>query len=149
MLKDNQSPLRLLGRATILALQGRVQFPRDDFGQIVRGDDEDFEIFRKVILKTPRDKPNSPGALFIVQFRFARFSITMNRLLSLIPIPFIVAQPGFRSKTWAIGQRTGTFRGIYEWSSVEEAERYWTSFPMKLMKRRSVPQSLHHEIKKV
>jgi hypothetical protein len=67
----------------------------------------------------------------------------------LIPIPFIVAQPGFRSKTWMIGQKTGAFQGLYEWDSIEDAEKYWTSFPMKLMKRRAVPETLSHEIKAV
>jgi hypothetical protein len=64
----------------------------------------------------------------------------------LIPIPFIIAQPGFRSKTWLTGKDTATFQGLYEWDSVEDAEHYWNSFPLKLMKRRSIPDTLKFEI---
>ena len=84
-----------------------------------------------------------------MRFRFARFGVRTNRFLSLIPIPFIVAQRGFRSKTWMIGQKTGAFQGLYEWDSIEDAEKYWTSFPMELMKRRAVPETLNHEIRAV
>ena len=44
------------------------------------------------------------------------------------------------------GKDTGTFQGLYEWDSVEDAERYWDSFPLKLMKRRSIPDTLRYEI---
>jgi hypothetical protein len=67
----------------------------------------------------------------------------------LIPIPFILAQPGFRSKTWLLGQETGLFQGFYEWNTVRDAENYWTSFPMKLMKKRAVAGSLTYSISEV
>jgi hypothetical protein len=67
----------------------------------------------------------------------------------LIPIPFIVAQPGFRSKTWLLGRESGEFQGIYEWDTVASAENYWTSFPMKLMKKRAVPESLFYQIEEI
>jgi hypothetical protein len=114
-----------------------------------RGRDEDYEVFRKVILDPSKDQPERPGAILVVRFRFARFEGKTNRLLSLIPIPFIVAQPGFRSKTWFMGRRTGAFRGLYEWDSIKNAEKYRTSFPMKLMKRRAAPKTLFHEIRAV
>ena len=69
-----------------------------------------------------------------------------NKRLSLVPAPFIVAQPGFRSKAWMLGRDTGMFQGVYEWDSVEDAKAYWKSFPMSLRKRRSVPGSVWHEI---
>ncbi|MFC1544203.1 hypothetical protein ACFL4Y_03010 [Gemmatimonadota bacterium] len=105
-------------------------------------------VFRKVTLKPTNDQPERPGALFIVRFRFARFAAKTNRVLSILPIPFIVAQPGFRSKTWMMGQKTDAFQGLYEWDSIDDAERYWTSFPMNLMKRRAIPQTLSHEVRR-
>jgi hypothetical protein len=45
-----------------------------------------------------------------------------------------------------IGQKTEAFRGLYEWDSIDDAERYWTSFPMKLMKWRAIPQTLTYEV---
>ena len=50
---------------------------------------------------------------------------------------------------WALGRESGEFQGIYEWDTVASAENYWTSFPMKLMKRRAVPESLSYEIGEV
>ena len=149
MLKDSQLPPILLARSTGLRLKGRVHFLKDCIGDVQHGKDEDYEIFRKVILDPSKDQPEKPGAIFIVRFRFARFAARTNRFLSLIPIPFIVAQPGFRSKTWMLGRTTGGFQGAYEWDSIDDAEKYWTSFPMKLMKRRAVPETLNHEIRAV
>lgn len=130
-----------------LTLLGRLHFVRDSIGNVTRSGDEDFTVFRRVILSPSKAQPQEAGALFVVQFKFARFTFRTNRILSLIPIPFIIAQPGFRSKTWMISHKTEMFQGIYEWDSVDDAERYWDSFPMKLMKRRAVPETLHHEIK--
>jgi hypothetical protein len=109
--------------------------------------DEDYEVFRKLVLAPSKDQPEKPGAIFVIGFRFTRFGGKTNRLLSLIPIPFIIAQPGFRSKTWLMGRKTGAFRGLYEWDSIKDAEKYWVSFPMKLMKRRAIPETLAHEIR--
>jgi hypothetical protein len=149
MSKISQFPPLLLARAAGLELRGRVHFARDSIGDVRHCEDEDFEVFRKVILEPSKDRPEKPGATLMVRFRFARFAAKTNRFLSLIPIPFIVAQHGFRSKTWMMGQKTGTFEGLYEWDSIEDAENYWTSFPMKLMKKRAVPETLNHEIKAV
>jgi hypothetical protein len=74
---------------------------------VQHGKDEDYEVFPKVILDRSKDQPEKPGAIFIVRFRFARFAAKTNRFLSLIPIPFIVARQGFRSKTWMMGRKTG------------------------------------------
>lgn len=149
MSKTKQFPLVLLARAAGLILRGRVYFVKDCIGGVEHGEDENFEVFRKVILEPSKNQPEKPRAVFMVLFSFARFAAKTNRFLSLIPIPFIVAQPGFRSKTWMIGQKTGAFQGLYEWDSIEDAEKYWTSFPMKLMKRRAVPETLDHEIRAV
>lgn len=148
MAKNSQLPPLLLAWATLLRLQGRVRFPKDSIGNIEHGEDEEFQVFRKMILKPSKNQPEKPGAVFEVRFKFARFGFRANRLLSLIPIPFIAAQPGFRSKTWMIGRKTGMFRGLYEWDTIDDAERYWDSFPMRLMKKRAVPETLRHEIRK-
>ena len=149
MTKNSQLPPILLARATGLRLRGRVHFLKDCIGDVQNGKDESYKVFRKVILDPSKDQPEKPGAIFIVRFTFARFAAKTNRFLSLIPIPFIVAQPGFRSKTWMMGRKTGVFQGLYEWDSIEDAEKYWSSFPMKLMKRRAVPETLNYEVRAV
>ena len=142
-----RGPFSSIVRAISLLLQGRIHFPKDRLGEIV-DEGEEFKIFRQMTLEPGNDQPEQPGAIFKVRFQFASMSPEMNIKTSLIPIPFIVAQPGFRSKTWLLGQETGEFQGIYEWDTVASAEAYWTSFPMKLMKKRAVPESLSYEIER-
>jgi len=138
MLRSTQFPPVLLVRAARLRLSGRVHFPRDRVGDVVRRPGEDYEIFRKMTV----DGDGPPGAAFEVGFRFARFPDRVNRWLSRIPMPLIAAQPGFRSKTWMSGRESGAFLGVYEWDTVEDAERYWDSLPMRLMRRRAAPGTL-------
>jgi hypothetical protein len=141
----SQIPPILLARASGFWLSGRVHFPENRVGETLQ-EEEEFKVFRQVILDPVGIQPEIPGAIFKVCFQFARFSANTNRVLSLIPIPFILAQPGFRSKTWLTGQKTGLFQGLYEWDTVKDAENYWISFPMKLMKKRAVPSSLVYSI---
>ncbi|NIO11332.1 MAG: hypothetical protein GTO40_26280 [Deltaproteobacteria bacterium] len=140
-----RGPFASIVRAIYLLIQGRIHFPKDRLGTIV-GAGEDFETFRNMTLDPGKDQPEKPGAIFKVRFQFASMSPEMNIRTSLIPIPFIVAQPGFRSKMWALGRESGEFQGIYEWDTVASAENYWTSFPMNLMKSRAVPETLSYEI---
>jgi len=145
MKKYTQFPPVLLARATALCLRGRVHFSKSQIGKTVQ-ENEEFVIFRKVLVDPLENQPIKPMAIFKVYFRFSRFSEKTNEFLSLIPIPLIIAQPGFRSKTWLSGKDTGTFKGLYEWESIEDAEHYWDSFPLKLMKRRAIPDTLKYEI---
>lgn len=135
----------LFTRATGYRLKGRVHFDTTCRGDVVPGREEDFVVFRRMTLD-PLPGQSEAGALFTVKFHFSRFSTGANKRLSLIPAPFIAAQPGFRSKTWMLGRETGMFQGVYEWQTVADAEAYWTSFPMRLMRRRAVPETLWHEI---
>jgi len=45
-----------------------------------------------------------------------------------------------------LGREKGMFQGLYEWDTAADAERYWTSFPMKLMKMRADRDSSTHSI---
>jgi hypothetical protein len=108
MKKYSQVPPFLIARATKLIILGRVHFPQDLIGTIIN-ENEDFVVFRKVVLDPPGQQPMMPRAIFKVYFHFARFSLDVNKKLSLIPIPFIIAQPGFISKTWLFGKHTGMF----------------------------------------
>jgi len=144
----SQIPPFLLARAPGLLLSGRVHFLKSRLGETIH-EEEDFKIFRQVVLDPFGDQPENPGAIFKVCFHFASFSANTNKTLSLLPIPFIVAQPGFRSKTWLLGEKTGFFQGLYEWDSVKDAENYWKSFPMRLMKKRAVPYSLTYSISEI
>ena len=141
-----QLPPALLARATGYRLRGRIRFLENAIGEIYPGEDDDFVAFRKMVLDPGAGQLEKPGAIFTVRFHFARFSPEVNKRLSFIPAPFIAAQPGFRSKTWMLGRETSMFQGVYEWDTVGDAEAYWGSFPMRLMKRRAVPGSVVHQV---
>lgn len=135
-------PPVLLVRAFWLRLRGKVHFPRDRIGEIVAGDVEDYHVFRQMVVDPIAEETTPPGAVLDVRFRFKRFSPAANRQLSRIPMPFIAVQPGFRSKTWMVGERSGAFRGMYEWATAEDAECYRDSLPMRMMRRRAVDGTL-------
>lgn len=139
-----QNPLTLLFRAFLLFARSRVHFGRrtDAVELVDRG--ERFRPFRRVVVDVPQRRP--PGAIFRIRFAFRNLSPAANRRLSVIPIPFIVAQPGFRSKTWLLGEVTGDFMGWYEFDTVEAANAYWTSLPLRMMRRRAAPGSLSHTV---
>lgn len=141
-------PPVLVVRTAWYWLCGRVHFQKKRLGEVIQGK-EDFIIFRQAVLDPTATQPERPGAILAVRFQFRRFSLKTNRILSIIPIPFILAQPGFRSKIWMFEKRTGEIQGLYEWDTVEDAEKYRFSFPMKLMKKRAIPESLTYEIKEI
>ena len=148
MLIDSQFPPVLLARATGLLVSGRIHFVKEVIGQIRRTEEEDFEVYRQVVLTPGKGQPEKAGAILEVTFKFARWSQGVNRKLSFIPIPLIVAQPGFRSKTWLTGLQSGLFKGVYKWDTLESAEKYWDSFPMRLMRRRSAEGTLSKNVRK-
>lgn len=139
------NPVFLLARSIGLWARGRVHFPKHRVGGIVR-DGEDFVIFRQMVVDPGKNRIEEPGATLRVRFHFAGGSASMNKKLSLLPIPFIVGVPGFRSKLWMLGRESGDLQGLYEWDTVATAEAYMRSFAIQLMRRRALPESLSHEI---
>lgn len=141
-----QNPFILIARALKLWLSGRVQFEKGLDGEQIEVAGEIFEPFRKVVVKPRPAQPQRSGAIFCVRFRFKSFSSAANRRLSWIPIPLIVAQPGFRSKSWLLGRQTGDFMGVYEFDTTKQAEAYWNSLPLRMMRRRAQPGTLSYEV---
>ena len=95
-----QNPIKLILCALGLWLKGRTRFKDNLDGECLEDRGERFTAFRKVVVEPASEQPSRPGATFRVRFRFKNLSARANRLLSLIPIPLIVAQPDFRSKTY-------------------------------------------------
>ena len=129
------------------ALRGRLHFPKNRIGEVLTMEDrQEFIIFRQVIVDPSQDKPEETGATFRARFHIAYMSPRQNKLFSLLPIPFFVGLPGFRSKFWMLNEANGNFQGIYEWDSVEHAKNYANSFAMKFMTMRSVRGSVSYVI---
>jgi hypothetical protein len=123
-------------RALMLWLRGKVHLGRDP-QEVLEDGGERFRSFRKIVVDG-----GSVGAIVRVRFRFRNLSAAMNRRLSWIPVPLIVAQPGFRSKTWYAGEETGEFIGLYEFASEADGRAYLDSLPLAMMRRRAAEGSL-------
>jgi hypothetical protein len=136
------SPLYSLIHFLGLVATGRLHFPRQRVGEELWLDGEKWVIFRQAVVDPGKGQPQKPGAIFRPRFHVAGMSIRQNILFSLIPIPFYVGLPGFRSKLWMVNPETGDFSGYYEWNTVEDAENYSHSFAASFMTRRSVPGSV-------
>jgi len=137
------NPISLVLRALGLLLEGKLLFRRHLAREWLDDGGELFRAFRRVEVEPSASRSSTPGAIFQVRFRFKNLSSEVNQWLSLIPIPLIVAQPGFRSKTWLLGERSGEFVGHYEFDSLEQAEAYWDSLPMRIMRKRAAPGLRH------
>lgn len=141
-------PISSFLRANRELVRGRLHFPRGRIGQTVRWEDgQEFTIFRQMLRDPRPGQPLVSGALFQVRFRVASMPPRINRVFSLLPIPFFSGLPGFRSKLWLVDQASGDFMGQYEWDTVEDAENYSKSFAMRFMIRRSIPGSVRFEIR--
>jgi len=139
------NPLASLVRTIGNALADRVIFPKGRRGEVVpsKGSGE-FRVFRQVIIRNGGDSEES--VILRVRFKLARMSTQLNRLFSLLPIPFFIGLPGFRAKLWTVNAETGENQGIYEWDSRDEAVTYASGFVMRFMSRRSLPGSVSHQI---
>ena len=141
------NPFLSFFRAISLAIAGRVHFPRRRAGEIIsRENGHEFKIFRQVIIDPGKGQPPVPGAIFHVHFRITSITPQQNRVFSLIPIPFIIGLPGFRSKLWIVDGQTGDYQGIYQWDSIEHAKKYAASVAMRFMMMRAVKGSVWYRI---
>jgi hypothetical protein len=137
------SALRTIG----LALTGRLHFPAAQRGAVFTAENgQRFTVFRHAVIDPAPTQPEKPGAVFLARFRLARMSARKNIWFSLLPIPFLVGLPDFRSKRWMLDETSGDCAGYYEWDSVEAAENYSRSFAVKFMIGRSVPGSVSFTI---
>jgi hypothetical protein len=142
-----QNPLYFLVRTIFLILAGRLHFPRERVGEVIETEDgKRFAIFRHAIVDPTVSDLREPKAIFIVRFRVANLLPTQNTLFSLLPIPFFIGLPGFRTKFWMLDESSGEFQGMYEWDTVKDATNYSNSYAMKFMVRRSIPGSINSQI---
>jgi hypothetical protein len=154
MQKDTGSVSTIQDRAFLSFLKtlwyflgGRLHFPKGRIGEVIKDEDgQEFVIFRQVFVDPAQDQPKRPAVTLRARFQFSRGSTKQNKLLSRIPIPFILGLPGFRSKTWTLNEPNGYFQGIYEWDTVRDAEIYKKSFAIKLMTKRAALGSITFEI---
>jgi hypothetical protein len=103
---------------------GYVDFPEKLIGQkLIMEDGNEFIVFRRLKIIDKADIANN-RAVFKVRFQFKGFKPSTNKLLSMIPVPFLIGMKGFREKYWTFDGSSGFFQGIYQWESEEFAEKY-------------------------
>ena len=132
-------------RAIYYLIISKLQFPSTYTNKIVRTEDgKEFQIFRHMHLKSSGQSENP--SIFIVRFRFKKFSHNTNIRLSRIPIPLIAGFPGFRDKLWMIDWNTDYWQEIYQWKNIEAIENYKKSFVLGMMNKRAIDKSISYEI---
>jgi len=132
-------------RAIYYLIISKLHFPSTHTNKIVRTDDgKEFKIFRHMHLKSSNQSEN--GSIFIVRFKFKKFSHNSNIRLSRIPILLIAGFPGFRDKLWMIDWKTDYWQGLYQWENVETIEEYKKSFVLGMMNKRAIDKSISYEI---
>jgi hypothetical protein len=107
-------------------------------------DGQEFQVIRNLKVD-PKKGHEKSVAVFKVRFKFSGLSLRVNKRLSMIPAPFLIAKPGFLQKIWSVSE-DGYFQGIYQWDSEEFAEKYPQSFIFKLMTKRSAKGTLSFEV---
>ena len=96
----------------------RLSFSKRYYNETLRMKDGlEFKIFRH--MKLMKKKKVGQPAIFIVRFKFKKFSHETNIKASRIPIPLIAGFPGFMDKLWMIDWDTGYWQGIYQFENVE------------------------------
>jgi len=123
----------------------RIQFSKEYVNKtLMMEDGKKFQVIRDLRVDSINNQAE-PVALFTVRFKFSGLPLAINKRLSMIPAPFLMANMGFREKVWCVG-KDGYFQGIYQWASKESAESYPDSLIFKIMTRRSAKGTLSYKV---
>ena len=140
---DSPRALPTYLRGLGLLLSGAYRFPKNRMHEtVVIEDGRRFRVFKNAVRKDAGMPPVQ--GVFRVWFH-SNTSAKFTMFYTNFMMPFFLGMQGFRSKLWLINDETGDFGGIYEWTTERDAERYATSFAMRLSKMRSVPGSFSGE----
>lgn len=122
-------------------ISGNLLLSKEYLNDDIRTDEgKVFRIFRHIRLKDIKQTPT--GCVFLVSFKFAHLSHSVNKLASIIPMLIIAGTPGFIAKIYAVDTGEGLWQGLYQWDSVENLNEYKKSFVFRMMNRRAIPESL-------
>ena len=140
------NPLRGVLRSLYLKTAGRVVFDDAAVGCRLETEDGDvYTIFRRVTIHPPGGAEAAPFGLFDVRFT-PTADIAANLRLSKVLMWVFMGFEGFRSKYWGVNETTGECRGIYEWDTLQDVERYSKSIAVRNMTRRSKPGSVSFRV---
>ena len=123
--------LQALVRSVGYLLRGRIEFPRGRLGDVLELPDGDrFVCYRETALKPAVTDARDDGVVLVFGLQGAdrETSATIRSVLfdpaANVATPFFAGMPGFRRKLWLAGTQEGEFLELYEWATVEDAERF-------------------------
>ncbi len=147
MKPEKFTPIHSLKTTIKNLFKGKIHFIKEDISKIFTMEDgQKYIVFRHLIIDSDNYLSGKSKAVFKVRFKLANMSPKLNKIFSLFPILFFIGLPGFEEKYWTMNKENGYFQGIYQWASKEAAKKYVSSFAMKFMSKRSVPDSISYEI---
>jgi hypothetical protein len=92
------NPFRSFLNTQSYLLHRRLHFPKERQGEeLTMADGQTFTIFRQVRVDPAPGQPQNPQATFMVRFQVANMTARQNELFSLLPMPFFIGLPGFRT----------------------------------------------------
>jgi len=147
-----RSAVRAFGSSVLvscgLLVRGRLRQPVRQVGRQLRfADGSCSRVYRETVHYGP---PTWQPVLLVVQFQLrligrSRLLHALFRAESIANTPLFAGFPGFRSKLWATDQRTGVYRGVYEWDGARPAVDYATTLTA-LLRLGSVPGSVKFHV---
>jgi hypothetical protein len=111
---------------------------------VIMENNKKYQIIRDLMIDHSNDNKESL-AVFMVSFKFSGFPLSINKRLSLIPTPFLIAQKGFKRKIWLFND-DGDFMGIYQWASYDDAVNYPKTLIFRILTKRARKGSLNYEL---
>ena len=134
-------------RTIKLFLIGKIKFINASIGDVFTMEDGmKFKVFRHVVIRPANKNISNPQAVFRIRFQPKNMTVKQNKRFSWMPMLILMGFHGFRSKYWMVNEETGICQGVYEWDTLQDAERYSKSIALRFITKRSVKGSVHYEI---
>jgi hypothetical protein len=131
-----------------LLVRHQLRLPPGNVGRrLTFADGTTSRVYRETVR---HGAPTTHPTLLVVQFqlrlvRRSRLLHALFRAESIANTPLFAGFPGFRTKLWATDERTGIYRGVYEWDGAEQAHSYATTLTA-LLRLLSVKDSVRFHV---
>jgi hypothetical protein len=123
--------LTALVRSVGYLLRGRIEFPRGRLGDVLElSGGGRFVCYRETALQPAATDARDDGVVLVFGLAGAdrETGATIRSVLfdpaANVATPFFAGMPGFRRKLWLAGTEESEFLELYEWATVEDAERF-------------------------
>ncbi len=131
----------------MLLIQRRIHLPRQRVGRRLRfGDGTEASVYRETVVDHPL---TAEPAILVVTYRLRgvhnKVAHALFRLESILNTPLFAGFPGLVSKRWLANDRTGAYRGLYQWDDPALAEDYARAL-WRVLALVSVPESIHYHV---